>query len=596
ILSYYNFADPKKARALKTDIQKITDGLRKKLNNRLDQFIEAEWKVRPKKKIDFVDLTKDSAAKKTWDAYRLKADAHSAFHWVMEFSNILLPEGKPGGGFDVVLLNPPWEILKPNSQEFFEKEVAGFRDLDKNKARKAVEKAFEKQKQLKKEWMEHSLSMSAVLEYYRVCGDYPARGDGAVNLYKLFLERAFSLLKEGGSLGIVMPSGFYSDLGCKDLRALFFEKSAVHFLYGFENRKLIFEDVDSRFKFILLSASKESEEPGISVPSAFMMHTEGDLESAHAHAPASRFLDLPQTLIRKLAPDTLTIMEFRSPLDIQITSKMARFPALDDHFGFHREFNSTDDAHLMIDLGSLKERKELLEHGHVGHKSKYLAVVYEGKNIWHFTADLADPTKACVLDQIESGYKIAYRRISRSTDRRTLMATLLPAAVRSVDSINVSASVLNAGPLLAIMSCLNSYAPDFFIRMVTNANIHVSVLAPLPVPRFQSPDDHPYFQPLVEKAARLVGTTAAYDDLLREVFGKKADHKTHGVTDPAARQKLKNEIDAMVAKIYDLTEDELTHVLSTFPLVEDEIKQGVLNIYRSLEGSRPPGGRPDEAP
>lgn len=56
-----------------------------------------------------------------------------------------------------------------------------------------------------------------------------------------------------------------------------------------------------------------------------------------------------------------------------------------------------------------------------------------------------------------------------------------------------------------------------------------------------------------ECAARLVGTTAEFDDLLAEVFGKNATHKTHGVTGPQDRLILRAQIDALVARLYDLT-------------------------------------------
>ena len=36
----------------------------------------------------------------------------------------------------------------------------------------------------------------------------------------------------------------------------------------------------------------------------------------------------------------------------------------------------------------------------------------------------------------------------------------------------------------------------------------------------------------------------------------------------------------MVAHIYGLTEEELSHVLSTFPLVEESVKQGVLAVFQ----------------
>ena len=79
-----------------------------------------------------------------------------------------------------------------------------------------------------------------------------------------------------------------------------------------------------------------------------------------------------------------------------------------------------------------------------------------------------------------------------------------------------------------------------------------------------------------------MGTSAAYDDLLKEVFGKKATHQTHGLTAPEQRQTARAEIDALVAKLYDLTEDEFTHILSTFPLVHEAVKSETRNTYREL--------------
>lgn len=79
-----------------------------------------------------------------------------------------------------------------------------------------------------------------------------------------------------------------------------------------------------------------------------------------------------------------------------------------------------------------------------------------------------------------------------------------------------------------------------------------------------------------------MGTTAEFDDLLKEVFGAEATHRTHGVTDPQDRLTLRAEIDALVARLYDLTEAEFTHILGTFPLVDESVKSQTLNTYRDL--------------
>ena len=54
--------------------------------------------------------------------------------------------------------------------------------------------------------------------------------------------------------------------------------------------------------------------------------------------------------------------------------------------------------------------------------------------------------------------------------------------------------------------------------------------------------------------------------------------KSHkdGVTDPAKRLKLRAELDAIIAYLYGLTEEEFAHILGTFPIVPQEIKDATL--------------------
>ena len=57
-------------------------------------------------------------------------------------------------------------------------------------------------------------------------------------------------------------------------------------------------------------------------------------------------------------------------------------------------------------------------------------------------------------------------------------------------------------------------------------------------------------------------------------------------TNPIERQDLQNEIDALVAHLYGLQEEELRHILYapyTFPLVGREIKDGVMAAFLRAE-------------
>gem|GEM_PF-2480214 len=85
-------------------------------------------------------------------------------------------------------------------------------------------------------------------------------------------------------------------------------------------------------------------------------------------------------------------------------------------------------------------------------------------------------------------------------------------------------------------------------------------------------------------AAQRADAAAEFDDLLRDIFGPRASHRTHGVTDPHRRQLLRAGMDALVARLYDLTEAEFTHILAAFPLVDPATKQLTLTTYRTIEG------------
>ena len=95
----------------------------------------------------------------------------------------------------------------------------------------------------------------------RGSGDYPLLARGDLNLYSLFVERAMTLVKPDGMVGLLVPSGIASD----KMAAAFFQsvatKGRLKALYDFENRRTrydaapFFPDVDSRFKFCAFVAS-----------------------------------------------------------------------------------------------------------------------------------------------------------------------------------------------------------------------------------------------------------------------------------------------------------------------------------------------------
>jgi hypothetical protein len=190
---------------LKSSIEELNAKSQKKLNKLLfDEF--GDLKIRFEQAQVTGKATKRLLVQA--DVDRLKP-----FHWGYHFDQVM-----ERGGFDAIIANPPWEVFKPNAKEFF----AQHSELVTKK--KMDIKAFEKhQKELLMDdeiaakWATYQSQFPYVSSYYRSAEQFKnqisiVNGKKAgtdTNLYKLFLELCFNLLRPNGECGIVIPSGIY---------------------------------------------------------------------------------------------------------------------------------------------------------------------------------------------------------------------------------------------------------------------------------------------------------------------------------------------------------------------------------------------------
>ncbi|NJR59853.1 MAG: hypothetical protein HC769_14040 [Cyanobacteria bacterium CRU_2_1] len=108
---------------------------------------------------------------------------------------------------------------------------------------------------------------------------------------------------------------------------MLFSKTKITDLFGISNERFIFDAVDHRFKICVLTFEKggstESFEAVFRIDPREAIRPESldiFLNSRSEH------IEIPVSLIRKLSPDSLSIMEFKNELDIQIAEKMSKFP------------------------------------------------------------------------------------------------------------------------------------------------------------------------------------------------------------------------------------------------------------------------------
>ena len=105
----------------------------------------------------------------------------------------------------------------------------------------------------------------ALTAFARSSGVYAWQGNGHANLYQLFLERAVTLTRRGGRVGMVLPSGFAIDHGCAHLRRASWTRPQIDTFVSIENRDGLFP-IHRGLKFLLMTATRGGRTAVASVP------------------------------------------------------------------------------------------------------------------------------------------------------------------------------------------------------------------------------------------------------------------------------------------------------------------------------------------
>ncbi len=515
------------------------------------------------------------------------------FHWGYEFDQVM----NERGGFDIIITNPPWEILKPQAKEFFEthsklvsKNKMRIEDFETEKARLLQDA------DIRSAWLEYQSGFPLQSAYFRATQQYEnqistvnGKKQGTdINLYKLFTEQCYNLLREGGECGIVIPSGIYTDLGAKQLREMLFSQTQVTGLFCFENSKAIFENVHRSYKIVVLTCEKGGQTQ--TFPTAFMRHDVKELE----RFPRVGALDMSVELIRKLSPDSLSVMEFKSEVDVGIAQKLLNFPLLREKLAdtwnvfLTREFDMTNDSSLFrTEPGPgrlpLYEGKMIHQFTHQWSKPRYWVDEKEGRS-----AILG--RKAGSGQKLDyQNYRLGYRAIGRTTDQRALIVTVFPFKSFAGNSLIISRrfslengnAIIDDRQTLFLTSVMNSFIADYFIGQKISANLNMFYIYQLPVPRLIEQDI--FFRMIVERAAKLICTTSEFQELWESIMIDTVWSTSVAAIDATDRAKLRAELDGIIAHLYGLNEEEFSHILDTFPLVEQQIKDTALDAYRTFD-------------
>lgn len=458
------------------------------------------------------------------------ARAEGAFHWELMFPEVFVDQdGRPAStaGFDAVIGNPPWEMLRGDT---------GGADARR-----------------------HARDRSqSLVRFTRRSGHYVLQGAGHANQYQLFLERSLRLVRRGGRLGLILPSGIESDVGSVDLRRALLDSCRVDTWLGFDNRHAIFP-VHRGLRFVIVSAARDGATEHLPVTGGLTEVSDLSRLPDNPHSPHTALSPcaLGRPLIERFDPVHLTVPRVAGATDLSILTRAMEAPMLGSAEGwavrFGRELNATDDKRFFTGLGSKRA-------GRAGARD-WLPIV-EGKHLRPFgvglervTTGIEPGVAARLIDQAASfgRARVCYRDVASATNRVTLIAAILPAGTISTHTVFCARTRLDAEDRWCLTALLNSLTANFLVRLQMSTHVTSALMARLPVPR----------------PARRSPTHRELAALAEELSATSIDDN------PGAYAR----VNTITAALYGLSGAEYRHVIDSFPLLGERLRSRCLDDH-----------------
>jgi hypothetical protein len=495
------------------------------------------------------------------------------FHFPIAFPEVFL-RARPG--FDVIVGNPPWDKTQVEEHGFWSRHVPGLMGVTQGEREKIYSQLRKSRPDLVRAF-DAERAASDAMRRALMTGPFPGMGDSHPDLYKAFCWRFWNLVAEGGGrIGIVLPRSALAAKGSTEFRRELFEHGDQIDITTLLNTKgWVFDEAEPRYTVGLVAFEKrESKDPPVMLrgPYSSLDRYHGGLLKAPAVFYGREIAKWTETAALPLLPTeegSAAFAQLRKspPVDLVVRGSWSVRPVQGDlnstggkkHMTFEDEkrgrwpvykgssFNiwepSTGDIYAWIE--PLEAKRVLAE--------KRLRGAKQGSGYGAFPKPwLKDPRTLPCLHA-----RVAFRRICRATDSRTMIAALVPPEVVLVDTAPFLLwPTGNERDHAFLLGVLSSIPLDWYARRFVETHMDFHVFNPLPVPRPSATDKR------ADRAVLLASRLASPDD--RFNTWAKAVGVACGPLEANEKADMIHELDAVVAHLYGLSERHLIHIFETF--------------------------------
>lgn len=565
---------------------------------------------------------------------RQLASEYRFFHWALEFSDVFAK-----GGFDCVLGNPPWGKIKFQENDFFILRYPAIKNVKiKSQKNKIINELFKENPSIEREYLNNIHYSDAYSNFIHNNTTFSLTGVGDVNNYAIFSELAYNLINNKGNFGVLTPLG----IATEETTKLFFKdlvnKNALRKIIGFENEEFLFPGIAHVVTFCLIVCSKNQNHRENPIFAYYV-------RSVKQLSEKVRFFELSREEISILNPNTKSCPTFRTKTDADLTLKIyQKNPILINdntdanpwEIKFYSMFHMTNDSDKFheiknTDLLPLYEAKLFWHFDH-----RFASYDFEDQaGRWlpelplKYYLDPGYSIKArywvshqSVQSKIKHIWKrkwlIVIRNIASAKVERTFTSTIIPLSGVGNSATIVTSDVTNTPAFSILESNFNSLVFDYITRQkVPGNNLNAFILKQLPVipPDRYTPSDLAFIVPRVLELTYTAWDIKAFADdvwrdaddamtaLLRQQWETNkaatgghewkppewAEIAEDGIPlppfkwDEERRAILRAELDALYARLYGLSRDELRYILDPADVYGPEFPGETFRVLKEKE-------------
>lgn len=408
--------------------------------------------------------------------------SYTPFHWVLEFAQVYADDG-----FDVIVGNPPWDVLTVNRDDFFSRYEPRFRGYSSARKEEIQDELLNSTNSdggpISEKWKEYQQNMELRADYFNGSPAYElqsptidGRGVASENdLSALFLERVFDLSRGDGRVALVLPGNIFNGAASKALRVYLLDDCQIESLVAFENHG-IFDGLHPQYKFgVTVFKNSGSTD---SLYGIFQQRDPTILENAEEST-----FEIPREVLEGYSPKARIFPFVTNAIEVDILRKVVRHPPLEAESEWWasiltKELHEPSDKNRFVT--SAEDGDYPVYSGgniHQFHHDDALDSGIEDVEYWSVEEDQTEQSakyrirekkdhkgnlKRAIFDKFKNGYdiptrsqtqfvdellelkgreepldewdilldcseyRIAYRDIARATDERTTIATVLP--------------------------------------------------------------------------------------------------------------------------------------------------------------------------